>query len=87
VRVEMRGVQDHGEIMQWIRQRTQSETHIAVHEETGPDGEPYTVAELSVPVSKNQRRELKKLRSDLERDLPELHFPSGVRIELRGPND
>jgi len=87
IRVEMRGVKDHSEIMKWLRKRTKSETHIAVHEETDADGSSFTVAELSVPVTKNQRRELRDLQRDLERDLPDLHFPSGVRVELRGPND
>ncbi|MBL8859475.1 MAG: hypothetical protein JNL28_13265 [Planctomycetes bacterium] len=87
VRVEMRGVKDHADVMKWLRKRTKSETHIAVHEEVGEDGEAYTVAELSLPVSKNQRRELKELRSQLERDMPDFNIPSGVRIELRGPND
>jgi hypothetical protein len=32
-------------------------------------------------------RDLGEVRRDLERDLPDLQLPSGIKVEFRGPDD
>jgi len=49
----------------------------------GPDGR-RTRIDIRIPVSDAEMRDL---RNDLERDLPNLNLPRGVTIELKGDED
>jgi hypothetical protein len=85
--IELRGLQDPSEVMKWLRKRTDSGTHIAVHEGKDEDGKPMTVIELTLPESHDVTRELRDMRRDLEEDEPDLRLPSSVKIVFRGPDD
>ena len=87
VTAELRGTQDPSDVMKWLRRRTDAETHIAVREERDEVGEMVTIVELTLPPDHDVARELRQMRRELERDLPDLNLPSGVKVTFRGPDE
>jgi hypothetical protein len=85
--IELRGLQDPADVMKWLRKRTDSETRIAVHEGKDKSGKVVTVIELTLPEDHDVTNELRDMRRDLERDVPDLRLPKSVRVEFRGPEE
>jgi hypothetical protein len=85
--VTLRGLEDPSKVMKWLRKRTDADTKISVREDKDADGKPVTVIELSVDADHELSRDLREVRRDLERDLPDLKLPTGIKVEFRGPDD
>ncbi len=85
--IELRGLQDPADVMKWLRKQTDSQTRIAVHESKDKSGETVTVIELMLPEDHDVTNELRDMRRDLERDMPDLRLPKSVKVEFRGPNE
>ena len=81
-RVEMSGGNAQ-EISRWFREHTDGDMTVSVTTLAGPDG-PRTRVDIELPISGS---ELRDIRRDFERDLPNLKLPNDVRIELKGVDD
>lgn len=82
IRVEIEGG-DSAQIARWVREHTEGDLEVRTARIDGPDGR-RTRVDIRIPVSD---AEVRKLRHDLERDLPNLNLPYGVTIELKGEDD
>ncbi len=71
------------DVSRWFREHTDGDMSVSVTTIAGPDG-PRTRVDIELPVSDSDLREL---RRDFERDLPNLKLPNDVRIELKGADD
>jgi len=82
IRVEIAGG-DSAAIARWFREHTEGDFEVRTEPIDGPDGR-RTRIDIRIPVSDAEMRDL---RNDLERDLPNLNLPRGVTIELKGDED
>ena len=82
LRIEMTGG-DEAAISRWLRDKTDGDVTFTVDTVDGPEGR-ITRIDAVIPISEHDLRDLQR---DLERDLPNLNLPSGVKIELRGKDD
>lgn len=87
LRLELRGMADASSVIRWLRPRVDEGTVIAVGEGRDEAGATFTTIDLTIPLDAHDRDELKRLRHDLERDLPDFKLPTGVTVELRGPGE
>jgi hypothetical protein len=85
--LEVRGKDGAAKVLEWVRRKTKAPVSIAVRESHGDAQGPITTIELSIPIDEDDRADLEETRRDLERDLPDLKLPKGVKVEFRGPND
>lgn len=83
LRIELRDVEDAATITRWFRENTDGGLTISVQEKDGPEG-PVTVIEVGLPIS---REEVLEVKRELEREIPSLRIPEGVRVEVKDPND
>ena len=81
-RVEMSGGNAQ-EISRWFREHTDGDMTVSVTTLAGPDG-PRTRVDIELPISGS---ELRDIRRDFERDLPNLKLPNDAQIELKGEDD
>ena len=81
-RIEMTGGNAQ-EISRWFREHTDGDMTVSVTTLAGPDG-PRTRVDIELPIPES---ELREIRRDFERDLPNLKLPNDVRIELKGADD
>lgn len=81
LRIDLAG-EDVGEITRWFRDHTDDDLTYTITSEDGPDG-PVTHLDVTLPMP---RRDLEKLRDDLQREF-HLRLPNSVRIEVRSQND
>lgn len=82
IRVELSGG-DATSISRWFREHSEGDMTVSVEKVKGADG-PRTRVDIRLPISDDDLREL---REEFERDLPNLDLPEGVRIELKGDDD
>lgn len=87
LRVVLRGDADPGEVVRWLRRRTDADARIRVTEARTASGASSTVIEVIVPLSAGQRERLQELRREIEKEAPDLRLPRGAKVELRGLND
>jgi len=85
--LEVRGRDGAAKVLEWVRRKTEAPISIAVRESMSDAQGPITTIELSIPLDEEDRKDLEETRRDLERDLPDLKLPKGVKVEFRGPND
>ena len=78
IRVEVAGGNE-AKISRWFRDHVHGDVRFHTEPIHGPDGR-RTRIDIQIPIPDV---EIRKLRSDLERDLPDLNLPSGVTIELK----
>lgn len=87
LRLELRGMADASSVIRWLRPRVDEDAVISVAEGRDDAGRSFTVLDVTIPLSPQDREGLTRLRHDLERDLPDFHMPTGVTLELRGPDE
>jgi hypothetical protein len=82
LRIELDGT-DTTEISRWFREHTEGDMTVSIEKLRSADG-PRTRVDIELPISDD---DLRKIREEFERDLPNLNLPQGVRIELKGEDD
>jgi len=84
--IELRPGRDAGPILALLRREISSGLDLTVRT-LERDGTPRTVIEIHAPLDAEARRELRQALEELRAELPELDLPSGLILEVRGPND
>jgi hypothetical protein len=74
---------DEAQIARWFRKHTSGDFEVSYEPVDGPHGR-RTRIHIQIPITE---AELRDVRRDLERDLPNLNLPDGVTIELKGEED
>ena len=87
LRLELRGMADASSVIRWLRPRVDENAVISVGEGRDDAGRTFTMLDVTIPLSPQDREGLTRLRHDLERDLPNFQMPTGVTLELRGPDE
>jgi hypothetical protein len=82
IRIELDGT-DTTEVSRWFREHTEGDMTVSIEKLKSADG-PRTRVDIELPISDDDLREI---REQFERDLPNLNLPQGVRIELKGEDD
>lgn len=82
IRIELDG-EDATAVSRWFREHTEGDMTVSIEKLKGANG-PRTRVDIELPISDDEIREI---REQFERDLPELNLPEGVRIELKGEDD
>jgi hypothetical protein len=82
IQIEMAGG-DATEVSRWFRDHTDGDMTVSVDTVKGADG-PRTRIDIRLPITED---ELRDIRRDFERDLPNLNLPDGIRVELKGDDD
>jgi hypothetical protein len=82
IQIEMAGG-DATEVSRWFREHTDGDMTVSVDTVKGADG-PRTRIDIRLPITED---ELRDIRRDFERDLPNLNLPDGIRVELKGDDD
>ncbi len=84
--IELRPGFEAGPIVSVLRREIGGDLTIGV-QKVQRDGEWRTVITVDVPLDAEAQRDLRRTLRDLKRDAPELELPSGMVIDIRGPND
>lgn len=84
--IELRPGYEPGPVLRVLRRKISSDLDISVRA-VERDGETRTLIEVDVPLDDKARRELRRTLRDLRDELPELELPSGMVLEIRGPNE
>jgi len=84
--IELRPGRDAGPIVALLRREISSGLDLTVRT-IERDGIARTVIEIHAPLDENARRELRQALQDLRAEIPDLDLPSGMILEVRGPND
>ncbi len=82
IQIEMAGG-DATEVSRWFREHTDGDMTVSVDTVKGADG-PRTRIDIRLPITAD---ELRDLRRDFERELPNLNLPDGIQVELKGDED
>jgi hypothetical protein len=82
IQIEMAGG-DATEVSRWFREHTDGDMTVSVDTVKGADG-PLTRIDIRLPITED---ELRDIRRDFQRDLPNLNLPDGIRVELKGDDD
>jgi hypothetical protein len=82
IRVEVQGG-DEGKIARWFRDHVHGDVDYHTESIRGPEGR-RTRIDIRVPITD---QEIRKVRDDLQRDLPDLDLPNGVTIELKSGDE
>lgn len=82
IRVEVAGG-DEGKISRWFRDHVHGDVQFHTESIRTPDGH-RTRIDVKIPIPDE---EIRKMRDDLQRDLPDLDVPNGVTIELKSEDD
>ncbi len=84
--IELRPGRDAGPILAVLRREISSGLDLTVRT-IERDGSARTVIEIHAPLDAEARRELRQALEDLRAEIPGLDIPSGLILEVRGPND
>jgi hypothetical protein len=81
-RVEVAGGNE-AKITRWFREHTRGDFKVSTEAIHGPDGR-RTRIDIRIPIPDE---EIRRMRSDLQKDLPDLNLPDGVTIELKSEDE
>ncbi|MCY2960816.1 MAG: hypothetical protein NTY35_11670 [Planctomycetota bacterium] len=84
--IELRPGYDAAPILRALRREVSTGLDITVRT-VERDGTPRTVIEVVAPLDKAAERELRETLRGLKEELPDLDVPTGIVLEIRGPND
>jgi hypothetical protein len=82
IRVEVAGG-DEAKIARWFRDHVHGDLKYHTESIRTPDGR-RTRIDVQIPISDD---DLRKMRDDLQKDLPGMDLPNGVTIELKSEDD
>lgn len=84
--IDLKSSEGAAEIVRWIRDNVEGDLAIA-SEEVEVDGERRARVTLHLKLAPGERAELEEVKRELERELPNLRIPDGVKVELRDADE
>jgi hypothetical protein len=86
VEIELRPGYDAAPILRLLRDEVSSGLDVTVRS-VEREGVARTVIGIGAPLDEEARAELDEALRELREELPELNLPTGIVLEIRGPND
>lgn len=84
--VELKSADGAAQIVRWLRDNVEGDLSIA-SEEVDVDGERRARVTLHLKLAPGDRAGLEEAKRELERELPNLRIPDGVKVELRDADE